>query len=201
MKTKQQDYERQLAWNKIRSTYKKNLEGAGPDDESRIKAEYKAAKTRQYRKQFKEDYPIMEAQIELSEELKLMAQNDIKCIIGPFYGAREAYFYKTVGVPKEELDKYYSELIRHFALLFGALTLVSCVAIYDAYKTFLTENKPSVILNLITIGILTYAIKNQSPQFPTRRQPLTLKDYVDGENWETGKPYPNYKNNENERSH
>ena len=194
------DNERRRAWERIRSHYKKNLAMAPPEDEERVKAEYKAAKTRQYRKQFKQDYPEFEAEIDLHEEYKEMARNDIRQIIRPFYPTpiRSGF---TPGMSPKQVQHLFGTAF----VIFGTATIL---ASYDVCKICVYRTQPSVIINLLGIGIMFYALQGEIPKEPKDNWKPNLSEYMEAwwHNRSDIRPLPNYKtildNEKNtERSH
>jgi hypothetical protein len=211
------DDERRPIWERIRRHYKKNLAVAPPEDEDRVKSEYRAAKTKQFRKQFKEDYPEYERQIDGDPELNIppdpqlqaLAQNDIKRIIQSFYGITELEDYKSLTAEYEIKETLSSANLKQLGIILGALGFVSSVGIYDAYKVCFSNSPPSKIINLAAVGVTLYVITLPPIEKPKNNFTLTLNDIVYAKHSKQNpeKFFPNYKTrlqNEtttNERNH
>lgn len=130
---------------------------------------YKAAKTQQYRKQFKEDYPEFEAEIDLCDHHKKMAINDIKRIIRPFYPTPV-----TSGFTPGISDEQQGHLVKTIFLICGTAT---ALATYDLGYLCIFRSRPSAIINLAGLGIMAYALARDFP--PDRERRLNLNDYIE----------------------
>ncbi len=210
---------RYFAWVRMRELYKKNIEGASPEEIEKIKAEYKVAKTKLYREQFKQDFPKYEKQIADNEDLARLAQENIKKVIAPFYPPIQNEM-ETRESRLTEPGKAVFELKKNFFFCATVLALGS----YDLIKYLFYETPPSIPINLLGIAVLTWIMHQKPPKdidqpsnprtaydelwYPiTRSFSELVQEMINHPTKYPARQYPNYKNfinnNENntERSH
>ncbi len=196
---KYRDQERHFAWIGVRELYRENRRDAPSEDAKRVKYEYRVAKTKLYRKQFREDFPKYENQIDQDQDLANLANTDIKRIIAPFYPPiqNDDLLQKSrLRNPKKAM----LDLTQSFFFLTTAFALGS----YDIIKFTFCKTSPSLPLNLIGVLILIWIIKHPQPKdieesndiFPPVILSFTdlIKEIIDNPTKYPPRQYPNYKN-------